>query len=156
MRDSAEILRRLNVALEDTQRGYQDLTGADPTRRQVGLRNMVVFGRSVTQVAQTWRAIDRDRFDAWYAPYETEMAKDPLTVYFNTLRSIILKEGAPQVGTSFSVMYLDTADLPPAPPGAGAFFMGDPMGGSGWEIEQPDGTTEKFYVDLPPEIVTSW
>jgi hypothetical protein len=38
------------------------------------------------------------------------------------------------------------------PPAAGAFFIGDPMGGSGWEVEMPDGSTQPFYVDLPDEM----
>ena len=40
----------------------------------------------------------------------------------------------------------------PAPPGAKGFFIGDTIGGSGWEIQLPDGSTEKFYVTFPSEI----
>ena len=40
-----------------------------------------------------------------------------------------------------------------APPsGAKAFFVGDQLGGTGWEIELPDKTTEKYYVDFPAEF----
>jgi hypothetical protein len=38
------------------------------------------------------------------------------------------------------------------PPGAKAFFIGDENGGSGWVIPQPDGSDEKYYVELPPNI----
>ncbi len=41
------------------------------------------------------------------------------------------------------------------PPGAQGFFIGDSLGGSGWEIQLPDGSTEKFYVALPPEIAAN-
>jgi hypothetical protein len=155
MRDTAEIVRRLRVALEDTQRGYEDLTGPDPTRRHAGLRNVVVFGRSVTQVAQTMRDVDRERFNAWYASYEAEMAKDSLMRFFNTLRTIILKEGAPATTTSGFIEHFDMRDVPPPPPGASSFFVGDSLGGSGWIIEQPDGTQQKFYINLPAEA-GSW
>jgi hypothetical protein len=37
----------------------------------------------------------------------------------------------------------------PRPPHASSFFFGDPWGGSGWEIELPDGTIGKLYVDVP-------
>ena len=40
-----------------------------------------------------------------------------------------------------------------APPsGAKAFFVGDQLGGTGWEIELPDKTIEKYYVDFPAEF----
>ncbi len=33
--------------------------------------------------------------------------------------------------------------------------MGDPeFGGSGWEVTLPDGTKEKYFVQLPPGLVT--
>lgn len=31
-------------------------------------------------------------------------------------------------------------------------FVGDSYGGSGWLIDMPDGTQEKFYVDLPKSL----
>ena len=34
--------------------------------------------------------------------------------------------------------------------------MGDRLGGSGWEVEMPDGTIEHLYVELPAEIGKSW
>ncbi|HEV8386853.1 MAG TPA: hypothetical protein VGQ03_04445, partial [Nitrososphaera sp.] len=38
---------------------------------------------------------------------------------------------------------------------ATAQFMGDWVGGSGWEVTLPDGSVEKYYVNLPSRIVTS-
>jgi hypothetical protein len=32
------------------------------------------------------------------------------------------------------------------------FFIGDQVGGSGWEVELPDGLTKKFYVQLPEDV----
>lgn len=43
------------------------------------------------------------------------------------------------------------------PPGARGFFLADEVGGSGWEIEMPDGRVEKFYVGLPESLkITTW
>ena len=53
---------------------------------------MVVFGRSVTNVLQTLRSVDREGFDRWYLPYRKQMEDDALLRYFYRLRSIILKE----------------------------------------------------------------
>lgn len=39
----------------------------------------------------------------------------------------------------------------PPPPDATSFFIADLIGGSGWEIELPDGLTEKYYVVVPPD-----
>ena len=41
------------------------------------------------------------------------------------------------------------------PPRTKGFFMGDQLGGSGWEVELPDGTTAKFYVQLPPDLAVT-
>jgi len=47
------------------------------------------------------------------------------------------------------------AGFGPQPPGATSFFIGDELGGTGWEVSQPDGSTEKYYIDLPEEIGTN-
>ena len=48
------------------------------------------------------------------------------------------------------------AGFGPQPPGATSFFIGDELGGTGWEVPQPDGSTEKvLYFDLPEEIGTN-
>ena len=39
-----------------------------------------------------------------------------------------------------------------APPGAKGFFMGDNLGGCGWEVEIDEGVTEKYYVAVPDNI----
>ncbi len=86
------------------------------------------------------------------------MRDDPLLRYFYVLRSEILKEGTLRTGSS---MYISKFNFPqdmqrlgPPPPGAGAFFMGDQAGGSGWEIPTADGVVDKFYVDIPGDIAT--
>ena len=38
------------------------------------------------------------------------------------------------------------------PEGANGFFIGDNLGGSGWEVYLPDGSTEKYYVAMLDEI----
>jgi hypothetical protein len=84
------------------------------------------------------------------------LSTDPLFYkYFNDLRNEILKEGPPDVSSSMYVPYLDGAMMAQftanPPPGATSFFIGDTLGGSGWEIQLPDGTTQKYYVQLPRE-----
>jgi hypothetical protein len=120
-----------------------------------GLRNLAVYGHATTQALQNLRSVNSD-FDAWYEPIRNEMKGDPLMKYFWDLRSRILKEGT--VGTSgmSGQLTFDSDSLKPLlqnpPPGATGFFIGDDLGGSGWDIELPDGTTQQYYVDLPSEI----
>lgn len=155
IRDTAEVLRRTRETLATCQQGLADLVGDDPARRMTGLRNVAVFGRSVTLVLQNLRHIE-DGFEEWYAHPVEAMKKDPLMRYFVRVRNEVLKEGGPTTTSSIHIEHLNTADLAPLmqnpPPGAKAFFVGDTVGGSGWEIEFPDGSTEKYYVQLPESV----
>ncbi len=80
-----------------------------------------------------------------------------LTPYFNFFykkRSEILKEG--KLNTYSSVILSGNPMLLlqkyTKPPRAKGFFIGDPIGGSGWRIEMSDGTIERYYVELPEKI----
>lgn len=122
-----------------------------------GLWNVAVFGRSVTFVLQTLRsAVGGETFDRWYLPQVEKMQSDALFVYFRDLRNEILKEGGPAATASIYIEHLELDDLQSLmanpPPGATEFFVGDSLGGSGWVVAMPDGSTEKFYVRLPASV----
>ncbi len=151
------ILRDTTETLQTAEWGLADLSGDDPQRRLPGLRNVVVFGHATTQALQNLRSALGEEFDTWYEPKREAMQGDELLRYFWTLRSVVLKEGTlGQVSTSTYIEHLDTSDLQPLlqnpPPGAGGFFIGDSLGGSGWEVELPDGTQAKYYVALPDTV----
>ena len=154
-RTREQILAQARDTLATAERGCRDLEADDPSHRADGLRNVAVFGRAVTNVLQNLREVV-PHFDAWYAPYVQQMRADPLLRFFYALRSAILKRG--ELGTT-SATYIESLDsrqlqhlLRDQPPGARSFFVGDTLGGSGWEIQLPDGSVEKYYMDLPPEI----
>lgn len=157
-RTTAEILRAARETLATAEQGLRDVEGRDPARRRSGLHNLVVFGRAVTNILQHLRSTEPD-FDPWYAPHVEEMKGDPLLRYFYDLRSSILKEGPAQIGVGVHIHHFNFPDdlqrLGPPPPNAKGFFMGDSLGGSGWEVALPDAGTARYYVDLPPEIVTT-
>jgi hypothetical protein len=121
-----------------------------------GFRNVAVFGRAVTNVLQNMRSVDRETFNTWYAPRQEAMRADPLLRYFYELRSEILKEGPPEHSSSLTIDYLDGTELAEImadpPPGARSFFIGDSLGGSGWEVEMSDGSIETYYVRLPGSV----
>jgi len=84
------------------------------------------------------------------------MRFDPLLKYFYKLRSVILKKGILKTSVHVFIRRLelpyDLSRFGPPPPFAKGFFIGDQLGGSGWEVELPDGSKMKYYVELPSDI----
>ena len=151
---TAGVLANAEQTLATAKLGLRLLKTGTPDQRMAGLRNVVVFGRAVTNVLQNLRSPE-PTFEQWYAPWVAEMRGDPLLKYFYELRSTILKEGT--VGTAVNLHIerfrsSDKARFGTPPPGATSFVMGDSLGGVGWEVPQPDGTTEIYYVGLPGDI----
>ncbi len=153
MRTTVEILQHAEDTLYTAQLGMSHLKGDDPKARIAGFRNIVVFGRAVTNVLQNLRSTESD-FDAWYQPHIEVMRADPLLKYFYELRTQILKQGLVAVSSSmtFSGNPMDIIKRFKAPPRAKSFFIGDNIGGSGWEVETDDGKTERYYVTIPGDI----
>jgi hypothetical protein len=153
-----DILKRAEDTLDTAKLGLRLLTGEAPENRFPGLRNVVVFGRAVTNVLQNLRSIEPG-FNDWYECHKAEMKTDDLMRYFYSLRSEILKKGILNVSTQFHIHSLrlpeDMARFGPPPANARGFFIGDNLGGSGWEVELPDGSTEKYYVQFPREMVST-
>lgn len=149
----ASARQRLAIA----RQGWRDVDGPDPGRRLAGVYNAVIFGRMVTFSLQNLRTVvGDDRFDAWYGPQQVSMRADPLLRWFNGLRTQIEKRTGPDLDLHATNMTLTGGDLvrltQNPPPGARTFFIGDRTGGSGWDIEHPDGSRETYYVALPPDI----
>lgn len=149
------IIIKAEETLQTARYGFDDLTSGNRQRRFSGIRNLVVFGRSVTFVLQNLKTpVGEFAFNEWYEPIQEQMKSDVLMKYFVTLRNEILKQGKLPVSTSalININPGDMAKLGTPPPGAKGFFIGDQAGGSGWEIELPDGTTEKYYVEIPQSM----
>jgi len=155
IKDIEAIIRRAEETLQTAKCGYEDLIGKNKNRRFSGLRNLIVFGRSVTWVLQNLRSVIKDDFDNWYEPEQEKMKNDPLMRYFINARNELEKQGKLSVATSVRIHSFSTGDLGKfgqPPPGAKSFFIGDQFGGTGWEVEMYDGTREKYYIELPAEI----
>ncbi|NCT70357.1 MAG: hypothetical protein GXC75_05385 [Xanthomonadaceae bacterium] len=150
-----DVLRRVEETLQTAQHGLDDLLGKDAARHYTGLRNLIVFGRSVTFVLQNLRGIVGIDFDAWYEPQKVAMSADPLMRYFVQSRNELEKQGKLSVGHSLHISSFSVADMARfgAPPvGAVSFFIGDSVGGTGWVVKAAEGATEKYYVELPADI----
>jgi hypothetical protein len=132
-----------------------DFIGPKPERRIPGLRNLVTFGVATTHVLQNLRSIDRETFDAWYAPVQADMRQDPLMRFFWDLRSQILKEGhTGEISTTFTIAgSFDVNELMAnPPPGAKELVFGDESGSTYWLVPQADGTMAKYHVALPESM----
>jgi hypothetical protein len=144
------------VILDTARVGLDDfIHAATPARRLAGLRNAVVWGRAVTNVLQNIKTFDRERFARWYEPRQAVLRENADFKYLYELRSQLLKEGVlGRISGSMHIEHFNTnqlAELHP-PPGARGFFLGDRLGGSGWEVALGDGTVETYYIELP----TTW
>ena len=152
---TAGVLASTEQTLATARAGLEDVTGSRLERRSAGLRNLVVFGRAVTNVLQNLRSTET-AFDDWYRPYVAQMASDPLLKFLYKLRTEILKEGTAPTKVALSIKQfefpMDMRKFGPPPANAGSFFIGDSQGGTGWEVALPDGSTAKYYVDLPGDI----
>ena len=84
---------------------------AEAAEQTAGLFTLAVYGRAVMHALEHMRRFDRQRFNAWYAPYETFMAADPLMRYFLDLRDRVLKEGPPSAGVVH--IKIEQSQLPP-------------------------------------------
>jgi hypothetical protein len=148
------VLRRIDETLQTAQHGLDDLLDSSRTRRMSGLRNLIVFGRSVTFVLQNLRSVVPD-FDRWYEPQQQALKDDPLMRYFVEARNELEKQGKLSIATSVQIKSFSTDDIKkfgPPPFGATSFFIGDQLGGTGWDVALPDGTKEKYYVELSDSI----
>ena len=154
MKNTNQILTEAQQTLKTAELGLKSLKTHNSEHKDAGLRNLIVFGRAVTNILQNLRSTEKD-FNTWYAPFVEEMENDKFLKFFYNARSTILKEGSlPATTHSFYINKFNTNDISKfeKPPFAKSFFMGDKYGGSGWEVVFPDGRIEKFYVNLPPEI----
>lgn len=154
-----QALNRAEQVLDTAYFGLRILKGKDGSQRSAGLRNVLVFGRSVTFVIQNLRTIvPAGEFDAWYTPHQVKMKADPLMKYFVDARNNLEKQGKLSVSNSFHVKSFNTADLgkferPPFD--AQRFFLGDETGGSGWEMDLGNGESIKYYVEVPTSVAES-
>ncbi|SFC65433.1 hypothetical protein SAMN05444422_11352 [Halobiforma haloterrestris] len=154
MDDPDQILDEAEYNLKAAYAGFKQYQSADGEQKLIGLRNAVSFGRSVTFVLQRLRGKTNKDFDSWYTERQEVLKSDEVAQKMDDLRNRILKgSDGPDISNYTKVNRLNTAELSRImPPWADSAFIGDQYGGSGFKVEQPDGSVEKFYIELPDEI----
>lgn len=141
------ILNKVDITLQHAENGYQ-LVVLGMTSQ--GMKDLIVYGRSVTFVLQNLRKTEPD-FDVWYQPFYKEMESDEMMKFFNKLRSKILKEGEVPVTIEMGFPAIDIKEIKkqhPKPENATRLVIGSNNSGSYWEIKNPDGSLEKRWIDV--------
>lgn len=146
-----EYLQRAREMLDTAFQGYFVLKD-QPTRRTAGFRNVVVFGAAVRKVLEGLPP-DGGEFDKWYKPIRREFKSSVLMKLFGELLDEVRKRDAAGVDSKARVVGFNyPADVPKLgkrPAHARELFMGDELGGVGWEVEMMPGVIEKYYAILP-------
>lgn len=143
--ESAEDLFRL------ADQGLQWMEAEAKDKRLAGLRNALVFGRACMLGLSALRR-RHPGFDDWYEQNWAGMRDDPAMKSLETVRQIVMRETrVAEVVTDLMVRSAGRGFGAP-PKGARAFFAGDRLEGTGWEIVMPDGGVEKYYVVLSDAI----
>jgi hypothetical protein len=147
-----EYLSRTREALDTAFQAYYVLKDKQPLRRPAGFRNVIVFGNAVRTVLETLPS-DGGEFDQWYKPIRKEFKSSLVMKLFTQLLAEIRKREASHIGKGARVVGFNyPADVPKLgkrPAHARELFMGDEIGGIGWEVEVLPGTVEKYYAILP-------
>lgn len=152
-----EILNRAHEALRNMQFSLTNYKKTNDENKILYLKNFITTGRSVTFIIQNLKSqVSDDTFDNWYLPWRLKMSNDEILKTFKDLRNEIEKQGKLDTSLTGHINYLNPSDLQPVlenpPPFSNGFFIGDQIGGSGWEIDYGNGIKEKLYVELPQKV----
>lgn len=148
---SAALVEAAEDMLRLAERGLDWLDSDDKEKRLAGLRNVLVFGRACLLSISALRR-RHPGFDDWYEQNWAGMREDADLKDLETVRQSVLREAKPgEVITQLMVRSAGRGYGPP-PKSARAFFTGDRLGGTGWEVVMPDGSVEKFYVSISEAI----
>lgn len=124
-------------------------------QKDMGLRNVLILGRSVTFILQNLRGKVED-FERFYEPIESRLRQSELMGFFKDARNHLEKRGDVPRSVMVKIDRLDPMSFEKLthsrPPDATRYFIGDALGGSGWEIPSPDGDYIKLYVELPETV----
>jgi hypothetical protein len=151
---AAAIVNGAEGVLALAESGLDAVRAGMGKRRMAGLWNVAIFGPVVPMALGRLKTVTPD-FEGWFAPYRTALETDVELRRFATFRQQVAR--TEPSGSRFGAWFggrgsgLPTGrkDLGPKPPNATRYFLRDARDGAGWEIRLPDGTTEKYYVELP-------
>jgi hypothetical protein len=151
-----EILRIAHESLDTAHLGYAMVRDV-PSRRLPGLRNVVMFGNLVAASFEELRDCG-PAGAGWYKSIRKKIADSPVARLFRELHAEFRKRDAAGVSSQARLRTFnypaDLDKLGKRPPRATELFMGDEIGGTGWEVVLAPDRRGRFYVVLPAEYGT--
>lgn len=148
----AEILRGAEDALLTAEAAAGELQNGPADRRLPSIRNVVVFGRAFVQILRQLRPRDV-LFREWFDQHVGSMEKDPSIARFGELGDMTLRDEKEAINVTHLEISSAGAQYGPKPRNARAFFTGDRLNGTGWEVTLGDGRAAKYYVRLPEAVL---
>jgi hypothetical protein len=150
------VIARAEDVLQAAYAGLDMMRSEKGSQKNLGLRNVLTFARSVTFVLQNLSSKSED-FDNFYTPHQEKMKADPVFSFFPDARNNLEKQGKLQIEVKAEIT-LSSADMQAInvgkPPGAKSFFIGDELGGSGWLVDLPNGEELKYYTVVPTSVAS--
>jgi hypothetical protein len=137
----AQRIQDAEALLRLAEGGLKQIASGNVDRRIPGLRNVLVFGALFHTSMRELAATD-PLFASWF-----DQQKLPKEV--EELRKAAIR--APKERKDYTQVQLasEGKEYGPRPANAMAFFSGDRLGGSGWDISLGEGRMEKYYVVIP-------
>jgi hypothetical protein len=134
-------LQEAESLLRLAESGLRQVGSGNPDRRIPGLRNVLVFG-SLFRTAMEKLAARDPLFASWF-----DQQRLPKEV--DELRAATIRKPKERKDYTQVQLASEGKEFGPRPENAIAFFSGDRLGGSGWDVAVGDGRVEKYYVAIP-------
>lgn len=134
-------LQQAEALLRLAESGLRQVSSGNPDRRIPGLRNVMVFGALFRTTMEKLAARD-PLFASWF-----DQQRIPKEV--DELRAATLRKPKERKDYTQVQLASEGKEFGPRPENALAFFSGDRLGGSGWDVALGDGRVEKYYVAIP-------
>lgn len=148
---NAELVESAEDMFRLAEQGLQWVESDARDKRLAGLRNVLVFGRACMLALSALKR-RHPGFDDWFEQNWAGMRDDAEMRSIEAIRQLVLREVKPgEVATHLMVRSAGRSYGQP-PKGARAFFTGDRLGGTGWEIVLADGAVEKYYITVSDAI----
>lgn len=148
---SAELVQSAEDMLHLAEQGLGWIEAGAKEKRLAGLRDVLVFGRACMLSLSALRR-HHPGFDDWYEQNWAGMRDDPEMKSLETIRKLVMRD-VKSAGVVTQLMVRSAGRGFGSPPkNARAFFTGDRLGGTGWEVVMPDGGVEKYYVVISDAI----
>lgn len=148
---SDDLLEAAKETLSVVEFALKELLGSSDAKKLPATRNLLAFGGVFIRQIHGLRrhSIPLDR---WFVQHQKNMNADPMIRSLHELRRDLLDRATnPAASLHITQLHLPSkgGEHGPRPRNARSFFVGDRLGGTGWEVALSDGSVEKYYVAIP-------